>query len=72
MIDRYKNIVNNLPVYRDDYIKRKSILNGNIDDLLYNSSKYTLYKYKNRINIFDYILVLFFIFIYVYYVIKVR
>ena len=72
MIDRYKNIINNLSIYKKDYINKKSILNGNIDDLLYNSSKYTLYKYRNKVNIFDYILILFFIFIYVYYVIKVR
>lgn len=46
--------------------------NENMRYLLYNDNCISKYKYRNKLNIFDYLLLLFFIFIYVFYVIRVR
>ena len=58
--------------YVSDSKSRVDSLNKNKINMLYNDSYYSKYRYRSKLNVFDYILILFFVFIYVYYIIKVR
>ena len=39
---------------------------------MYDVNTKKLYKYRSKLNVFDYLLIIFYIFIYVYYIVKVR
>lgn len=55
-----------------DSINKVKYDNDNMKYLLYNDKYGSKYKYRNKLNIFDYIFILFFIIIYVFYIVKVR
>ena len=55
-----------------DSINKVKYDNDNMKYLLYNDKYVSKYKYRNKLNIFDYIFILFFIIIYVFYIVKVR
>ncbi len=63
---------NNLKNYVVGSKIRVDSINKSKDSMLYNDSYYSKYRYRSKLNVFDYILILFFILIYVYYIIKVR
>ena len=61
--------------YKEIYNKSKEINNKRKKDMAYrmydiNSKK--LYKYRSKLNVFDFLLIIVYIFIYVYYIVKVR
>jgi energy-coupling factor transporter transmembrane protein EcfT len=63
---------NNLKNYISGSKLRVDSINRSKINMLYNDTYYSKFRYRSKLNVFDYILILFFIIIYVYYIIKVR
>ncbi len=61
--------------YKTIYSNTKKINNDRKDSLkyrLYDVDSKKIYKYRSKLNVFDYLLIIVYVFIYVYYIVKVR
>ena len=71
-INRIYLFVKYLRTNINDSIAKVKLDNDNMKYLLYNDKYVSKYKYRNRLNVFDYMFILFFIIIYIFYIVKVR
>ena len=61
--------------YKEIYNISKDINKKRKQDMvyrMYNINSKKIYKYRSKLNVFDYVLIIVYIFIYVYYIVKVR
>lgn len=71
-LNRVYLFIKYLKVNIKDSVNKVKHDNDNMRYLLYNDKYISRYKYRSRLNVFDYIFLLFFIITYVFYIVKVR
>ena len=72
IINKIYLFIKYLKVNISDSVNKVKYDNDNMKYLLYNEKCVSKYKYRNKLNVFDYIFIMFYIIIYVFYIVKVR